>query len=216
MLTSIDTLFDTRLVMVDILNPNYIKENTDYHVRLRDNFGNMSYGIFKTFYDLRNKNLLKNCLHSNIYTVINQHFYMELNDIDVSNDYQDFKLYVNTYPYELTKAEEDMLLESIKPLLKISNFEFIHMKPIEITPKWVNKHVNTILLYDGLEWLSHVVTTKSFISDPIIDKLIIAPAIINGYLDRPINKEVLETIIKSLSVTTQLMFIDVKYFNPVL
>lgn len=213
-LINLDSLLDTRLPLVDILNPKYLEGDNNYDTRLRDNFGNISTMNFHTFYKNRNKGILRNSLPTNIHSIINQSFYLELNDLNVEDD-DDFKLYVNTYPYVLTSEEESLLLDSLLLLSKYKSIEFIHRSHSEVTPKWVNDHVDIVIMYDGLQWITKHTTNKSIVDDPLVSILLVCPSLVEGYLDKPINNELFESIAKGFEPIIQLMFVDVKYFNSI-
>lgn len=213
-LVDLDTLFDTRMVLVDILNPTYFASANNYDTRTRDNFNCLGGMIFHTFYKNRNKGILRNSLPSNIHSIINQSFYLELNDIDVNDD-DDFKLFINTYPYNLVEEEKSFLIESVKPLTKYKNIEIINFSHEELTPKWVNSNVKMVIMYDGLKWLNKHVAKKTIVNHPLVSILLVCPSIVEGYLPGTVDKKVFDSLVKGLEPIIQAMFVDIKYFNAI-
>jgi len=76
----------------------------------------------------------------------------------------DYKIVLNTYPYELSKAEVKEFFICLKSLLGVDHLTRIHSPISELTPEYISANYNRFMLYDFNEWLmlhgSNLVTQK--------------------------------------------------------
>ena len=71
--TDLDTLFDTRLAVASLLDPEGTAEvinNGKYQSRVKDNIGNICGSIIDVIYNNRNKNILQYSLPTKMFGLI--------------------------------------------------------------------------------------------------------------------------------------------------
>lgn len=217
-LLDLDTVFDTRLSLLYAISEDLaleVVESNQYTKRIRDNFGNISSDVFRSLYKRRNKNILKFALPTNIIELVNDLMVKYATD---ANNTELPKLYINTYPYRLAEDEKIVMINVLGNLFKNCTFELLYMDPVnELTPCWVNENVQTVIMYDGLNWLENHNRLFNLIEHPLIDKTLIVPALLTGYLDKniKITSKIFVEQAMSIKSLVKLLFTDVVYFNSI-
>lgn len=212
-----DELFDTRITMLSSINEDIASDifNKNYNLRTNDTFGYIPYSVFNTYYKTRNKNILLYSLPSFIYKIIDNitlDFYSDLKNKEV--DLQ--TLYVNTYPYSFNEDELNKFKETFKSYIKNVEVEFIEYSDYDLTPKVLeNLNIENIIKYNGIDWLEQQNRLLNVVDNPMVNKNLYVPAIINFKLGTKINKEVFNAIAKSLGVFINVYFTDIIYWNMI-
>lgn len=209
-----DALFDTRITMLSSINEEIAVDvfNKNYYLRTNDTFGNIPYSVFNTYYGIRNKGVLLYSLPTFIYKVIDNitlDFYSDLKNKEV--DLQ--TLYINTYPYDFNEEELEKFEHTFKSYIKNVNIEFISYSDTDLTPKVLDSYnINNIVKYNGVDWLEKQNRLLNIVDNPMVNKNLYVPAIINFKLGTKINKEVLDSISKSLGIFINVFFTDIVYW----
>lgn len=215
----LDVLLDTRLALLYAISEDVAVAEVNsgrYNKRIRDNFGNISASVFNHFYKKRNKVLLKYALPSNIFKLVNE---LLIGHISDSVTTKITKVYINTYPYDLQEDEKKIIIGVVDGLFKNCTFELISLNNITgLTPKWVSENVQTVIKYDGLEWLENHSKLFTLSSTPLIDKTLIVPAILSGPIPKgtKIDSGFFQATAISVKSLMGVMFTDIIYFNSVL
>jgi hypothetical protein len=215
----LDVVLDTRLALLYVINEELAVDEVNtgkYNKRYRDQFGNISANVFNMLYKQRNKILLKYALPSNMFKVVNE---LVIGHVTDSITTHMPKLYVNTYPYQLDEDEKTVVSGMIDGLFKNCTFELVYMDNIkDITPKWVRDNVQTIIKYDGLTWLENHSKLFNISSTPLLDKTLIVPAIVTGYISKnvKVDSKFFTTTAIGIKSLIKVLFTDVLYFNSII
>ncbi len=183
--TDIDSLFDTRIVMLGALTElgKYDIDMKDYLVRVRDNFGTLSSIIFNYYYERRTKSVLNNAEPTYVNTVIVDYF---SDALSVAKDNLDTKLYVNLYPYTLTEEENNLIQAILNKMFPSTNVVFINMPIKDITFKWASEYVNMMIFYQAAEWIenniSHIGVSDKPINSSIKEISVFGPLLLKGVM----------------------------------
>lgn len=216
-LIDIDSIMDTRLVMLYSINEELAIEifNSTYHLRTTDIFGNIPYNLFKGLHDLRNKAILNYAIPTNALSIVTS--ILATNVADIKNLDENYTIYLNTYPYKLNKVEEDNFTKTIEKIAPDADIEFLYLSKKELTPNIINeKEIYSIIMYDGAEWLEKQNRLLNIVDNPLLGKTLFIPAIVNERLPNlKINRNLFDTISKSLELIMTVIFVDVEYFSPI-
>lgn len=161
---SIDVLLDTRLTIINEINPDAtleILKNKTYFERQHDNWevltdGKISNAEYKEKYAARNKQtLMKSKLTG---------FCLYLKDFiaDAEEGYRTDPttgfptILINTYPYQLTENEQQAFIEAmeIQCCCVITDVRICHYSPAELTPIKIKSEYEFLFIYDLEEWKS--------------------------------------------------------------
>lgn len=158
LLIDLDALFDTRLGTL-ILN-NYddlvrIFVANKYHIRLDDGFNNMiDKDKFYENYAKRNKETLANSTLSLCIDIVKDFVATTLKTDPVNPIVFYPKIYINTYPYQLTKEETDNIILGIYSHLKCkAQVETVSLDPSMLTIDFINQNLSVIIMYEYNKWL---------------------------------------------------------------
>lgn len=216
----LDSMFDTRLALLYSMNRDIAQKcfmDKSYFKRKKDNFGPISYDIFMSLYRKRHKGLLQFAVPTNIISMLNEHYCSVYRDVKNYEDTTKPIVYLNTYPYELSITEQSNITLGLSKL--IPN---IHLLPIcvsnaELTPEWVNENIRTMFKYDGLDWLEYHIATLDAIKKPMIDVLLISPALSNGVVPSiQITKDTFNNMMFAASSIITLMLVDASEFSAMI
>ena len=214
--TDLDTLIDVRLGLLYLINRDLaikIVETGEYFTRLKDNLGEMSYDIFYSFYNKRNKLILYLSLFTNILERFIRHDCYE-KVTHISNGNGGFiKIYVNTYPYVLTNEEKDNLKLILLKVLYGGEVEFIYKNPKEVDPEWVYDHVKSMYMYNGLHWMNYHSSIGNLARNPLPNVMLMVPTLIETSIpSHLITKQYLLGIEEETKKFIMLTFADTIYF----
>lgn len=70
-------------------------------------------------------------------------------------DNVNFKVIINTYPYDFTNRELKELFITLKELLQFNQITRIHKHTKELTPQYLKESINKFIIYDFEEWLEY-------------------------------------------------------------
>jgi len=217
-LVDLDSLLDTRLPVVYALHePTAIKivKSGYYNKRVKDVFGNIPYSVFRDYYALRNKNILKLATPTPMIELIKEYCIEANTTMLVDNLGAIPKLTVNTYPYELEESEEDALLKLFYSELPAHmDVDIVHKNMDELSPKYVMSVCSTYINYDMLLWLEYHTGVGNITDGSLLGVSCISPMLANG--DKP-TKELKQDDFDSLRAMfgpfTTLIMMQVRLFS---
>lgn len=212
----LDSLFDTRLILAWIMDPRSVVpyvESGSYFVRVKDNMGNISADIFNTMYKERNKLLLRQALPTKLFIYLKDHYGELITDIvDVTGN--DIYIYVNVYPYDLTDIELENIRTFIVDYIPKSVIKFVNMSPYEVTPKWLNKHVGNIYMYNLLPWIEHYTSTTEIFTSNLLNSVCVGPAIANYNIpEHKIDRQFFEDLMTTFRLYSNVYLISAELFS---
>ena len=215
--TDLDSLFDTRLPIAYMLSPvetSYQVESGRYHNRNRDNIGNISADILKSFYRYRTKNILQMANPTPIFSLLMEQYGILRTKLETAEERDKLKIYVNTYPYVLSLEEQNVLLIKLCSIFETNNVELLHKSMSSLNDSWFYTNVGYIFMYNGLEWLEHETSSYSIMENPLVDKVLYIPAIVSGeVIDQKIDKSLFLKITETFILIIDINFVDTKYFS---
>lgn len=212
-----DALFDTRITLLSSINEDIAVKvfNNDYDRRTSDIFDIIPYSVFNTYYENRNKNILLYSLPTFIYKVletITLDFYSNLKNKEVELQ----TLYVNTFPYTFNQEELDRFKITFENYIKNVTVEFISHNDYDLTPAILDSYkIGNIVKYNGIDWLEQQNRLLNIVDNPMLNKNLYVPALINFKLNTKITKEIFKTISKSLGIFINVHFTDIIYWNMI-
>lgn len=170
-LTNLDTLFDTRLALMNIMFPKFVDrliESNQYTDRLKDVFTvdgvTLGYDTLLPFYRLRKKSILKysglTFIPYIIACEVNRHQHNSFN----GECFRPWNIHINTYPYVLNDDEKKNVSEIFFQYMEERpDIIFHYLKPSEVTPEFLNDHnIEVVIDYYGMEWLSSIMYESNY------------------------------------------------------
>lgn len=213
-LIDLDSILDVRLAILYSLYPNYIDTITaNYLKRKTDTFGNLPFTVFKAYYDKRNKHILNYGIPTNIFVILEEVLANHNEHIAFAGD--EVTLYINSYPYNLNNDEIKEFKVRIENEYKNVNIAFINYSMEDLTPEFIiNNKIYTIIMYHGLEWLNKQVGLLNIVKNPLLNRELIVPALVDNLAIDKANKKLFEELSKRMGTILTLQFVDARYFSP--
>lgn len=180
LLIDLDSLFDTRLGTLILNNYNdlvKIFNANKYHIRLDDSFNNLiDKDKFYESYSKRNKETLANSTLSLCIDIVKD-FVATTLKTDPTNPILFYpKVYINTYPYQLTNDEVDNIVLGIHSNLKgKANVEAVSLAPDMITIDYIQQNLSVMIMYEYNKWLDAQTEIGAFNSKACPDITLIGP-----------------------------------------
>lgn len=149
--TNLDSLFDTELAFLDLIDSRLSREYYTDEYDIDGNYLYMSYRNFMTLFKDRDKRILKLAKSTSVSDLIRN----IINDMDIKRKdgtYPTTKivLYINTYPYKLDDDEVKELHDFYKRyFLFVDDVEIIHKE--ELSKSFIDK-INVLIDRYGMSW----------------------------------------------------------------
>ena len=154
--TDMDTLYDTRLATLDLLDSSIAKMalKNDYLNRDEDKFPYVDRDIFKSLYETRDLEVLERAMPTKAIEIIREFIRIALKqNIDTPN-MGVVEVYVNVYPY---KVEKSVATEMCKALFHAFgsqvSIHMLNLRPELVTPKFFSETIAVAMMYDYDQWL---------------------------------------------------------------
>lgn len=193
MLVELDCLLDTRLAILFGLGENFAKRAIDngYYDRLIDDFPNVPFEEFVQLYKNREKNVLRNAMLTKVVFLMREFVMATTHQILTSPFHMKPAIIVNTYPYEFSNEEAEVLISVVVSMTSgMADVELVRMSPEQITPAYVKKHLSLVVMYEYPEWLELHAENENFKKVTCPEVTLIGPAL---FFKRPTKKELEET-----------------------
>lgn len=172
--TDLDSLLDTRFATLSLLFPNTAKqvyEDGSYLTRKHNVFCSngeiVNLNLIEPFYRKRKAKLLSMSMPTNLIFLIRNSIEEFTSSIDALNPSNNYKVFINIFPYELSIEDKVILESKFNAILSdLANIELIYKNPSEVDIHFLKKHnIIDIFLYDGLRWLNMNVTRNNMIKE---------------------------------------------------
>lgn len=160
----LDSLLDTRLATLARLNPlaasELVKRDSDYRQRDMDDWDRLTDGAvsneaFREAYAKRDKETLKLARPTNAVKLIHQISRALAEQAIFEPDVDRTKIAINTYPYDLSPQEEEMIVGAVMVYCSIAaEVVAVNYSLEELTPAKVKEEWDGVVLYDFDHWLS--------------------------------------------------------------
>ena len=149
--TNLDSLFDTELTFLDLIDSRLSREYLSNEYNIENSYLYISYDSFKELYKERDNRVLKLSKSTAVADLIRN----IVDDIDIKRKDGRFSptkivITINTYPYKLNEQEtNDMLTFYKKYFLFVEEINLIYKETL--SKAFVNK-LSVIIDRNGLEW----------------------------------------------------------------
>ena len=149
--TDLDTLYDTKITLLNMIDPRLIREYLSREYDILDHILYLSNKAFDKIYKDRDKRVLIGSKNSSIVDLIRR----IVSDIDTKNKTTTvipsvMTLVINTYPYKLDAEEKSIMREFMsRYILHLSDIDIIYKETID--SELMNK-INIMVKRDGLKW----------------------------------------------------------------
>lgn len=181
-LTSLDCIFDTRLGVLYQKDPDLVSKaiKGNYNDRIIDSFPGLRFNDFKKLYDARDKKVLIHAVKTPIVDMVRDFAFKSL-QMGISTPFDmNPKIYVNTYPYELTDQQVNNI---IKPLVMLTQgiveVKAIYLPVDDLTPNYLKtENVSIFTQYNFTEWLDTHSKTKTFLKDTCPQITMLSPTMV--------------------------------------
>lgn len=223
----LDCLFDTRLATLYSFGEDVMKNvlGETYYTREQDVFPGVDPEEFKRRYQSRTKAILKDAITTPMIEMIQEFTLETLHQIVNSPFHHLPKITLNTYPYELTEEECQVISEIIVSKTKgRADVECIHKSPAELTPVYVKQNFGIMVMYDYPVWLEHHSRTGDFTRVTCPEVTVLAPKLyFNGLPSsadmaqaKSINMTPFEAMETFVGPLVGLKLLPIEYFSLVL
>lgn len=163
--TDLDTLFDTELALLDLIDIRIVKEYYSREYNIPNSYLYLSNKVFRSLFKTRNKDLLFKSSATAIDDVI-RYFTSEMNLKRLNGSMIDtnIELVINTFPYKLNDNEVSEIIEFFNEhILHLDNISIIHVEHLDNT--YVNK-LQIMIMRHGLDWFYNRKTLEPTFSSP--------------------------------------------------
>lgn len=218
--TDLDTILDTRAVIAANLDPMSVIpfiESYKYIYRVKDNMGNISHDIFRSYYDRRDSSCLPHAPPTAILSFIKDQYSDIAHDIKNSKHEEELTLYLNIYPYKLTKEEIENVMNLVITQVPDISVQIIYMSWNMLTPIWVKEHVGSMFMYDLPYWIEYHMQNGNLTKTFLLNIMGVAPSLANNNtLGIKIDENYFKDFQKMLTYIMEYYPLAAKYFSGVL
>ena len=181
----LDSLYDTRLAILEAVDPAYASYmmTHGYFNRVVDKFEFIDDATYSLIWRTRSMNILKNAITTPMVKFIGRFLLDSIERRESSPFDADIKIYLNIWPYKMTKQQAEQLAQPVLNIIKDQEVELniINMKPSDITVKWCREHLAVMVMYDWGIWIDANFENgnKGFLENTIPDICVIVPELYN-------------------------------------
>lgn len=219
--TELDSIFDTRLPILTAISYPIAEEVVSsglYHNRIKDEFGPISADLFNAIYAKRKKMVLRYAGLTKIIYVVGKIYRDRITDIKNCEIRNSIKIFINTYPYDLSGSEQDELTKALCLEIGLVDIVFLKASNKQLTPAWIkDKGINSVIKYDLLPWIEYHMGKGNFEENSLANISLACPPLLDIYASpKQVNLDIYKAIKESLQLYANLEFIDTDYFCKVL
>lgn len=215
--TDVDTILDTRAPIAIRLDPKSVIpfiDNDSYIYRVRDNFGNISYDVFRSYYSRRDASILPHAAPTAILAFIKD-LHEEIRfDLKNKNLEEDIIIYVNLYPYMLDKEDINKIVDLVLTQVPGSTVEIIFETYETLTPDWIKDHVGYMFMYDLPYWIEYHMQNTNLTKTFLLNIMGVAPSLVNfNALGAKIDENYFKDFQKMMNYVMEYYPLAAKYFS---
>lgn len=178
LLVDLDSLFDTRLAILDILDPMLAAHalQNGYLEREDNNFKFCPLPLFNELYAKRDNEVLGRSMMTQVKTIVID-FIKDANTRYKSSKTQAYpSVYINVWPYKISEdAAGELLMPFHKAVGGKVHINLINMHPKDITPEVCKERFSHMIMYDFMEWLMLMGAGGHLQRNPMNEVTLIAP-----------------------------------------
>lgn len=193
----LDSIFDTRLAILDKIDPRYsiLVYEAGFPNRTEDAFPKISKELFKELFDKRDSELLSRSLMTNVFNMVKSHVKENIQRMSSTPGGNNLEIFVNIWPYNLSKEGAEII---IKPFYEIEkdrvNVHALNIDPKELSASWFGQKFSFIVMYDYMRWLSNILNDPATIKHRLPKTTLIAPKL---FLNETLNEREYQELLDS-------------------
>lgn len=152
--TDLDSLFDTRLASLELLDPRIAIAALEgnYRERLEDSFPFVDKEMFKKLYATRDKEVLAKAVPTHVISMITD--FVEGATGELAPLTKSVTIYVNVYPYKLSLKEASALIEPLEKATQgRADIQIVNYRPEKLTPQMCREKLSILMMYEYGDWL---------------------------------------------------------------
>lgn len=218
--TDLDTILDTRAVIATRLDPLSVIpfiESYKYIYRVKDNMGNISYDIFRSYYERRDVSVIPHASPTAILSFIKDQYADTALDIKNSKHEEDICLYLNIYPYKLEREDIEKIVNLVTTQVPDISVKIEYMNWETLTPAWIKEHVGCMFMYDLPYWIEYHMQNGNLTKTFLLNIMGVAPSLANNNtLGIKIDENYFKDFQKMLTYIMEYYPLAAKYFSGIL
>lgn len=193
----LDSLFDTRFAVLEQVDPVLALHNlkNGWNTRVQDVFEGIDKKLFDELYKTRDNSVLAMAPATQIIDAVKTWVTKALETINGSPNGDKVVIFVNVWPYNITKVHAREIGNSVHRLVgQTVDIRMINIDPEKICTKTAKAYFSAMFMYDWDYWLEANTKNASFEKQRIPDVTLYAPKV---YKQGEPSKEELAMIAKS-------------------
>ena len=151
----LDTILDTRLGTLFLIDESLVRgafTGQEYMGRVKDNFGWIGSKLFKKIYECRDQSVLQVSEVTPMVNMVNDYCVQAMSSDIMSGGKGDIKIYINTYPYELTEEFKEEMKDKMGDLFT-SVHEIVIVDGEHISGEWLQENIGMAVMYDPMSYV---------------------------------------------------------------
>lgn len=178
-LIGLDSLLDTRLVCVGMLNPEHVVPllTNGYRERMHNKlsllYSEIDDKAVESLFAERDMPMVKLARGTNIINLLAERISesQALNDTNPTS--RELTVILNTYPYSITKKEVLDFANELAKIFKTKKITRVHLPIEELTPRYLRENYSRYITHDLNEWIA--LHQSTLMEDPMPLFTIISP-----------------------------------------
>lgn len=165
LLIDLDSIFDTRLSILNSLGEETLKKAIDakYFDRERDEFPGVSFEDFQKLYQARNKTTLKETVITPMVFFVEQFVNKTLENITSSPFHMKPAIVINSYPYVLTPGEDAEIVNAVRAVVDgKADIGIVSLSPAQLTVKYIKEYYSVVVMYRYDVWIQAQANLNNF------------------------------------------------------
>lgn len=158
----LDALFDTRLGVVDIIDPKIAEQlvnHPDYVKRVCDDFSliipEWDNARYQQAYKERDTRVLKHSRLSNAIYLLKHDIDISFRELAKTPWIERVVIYLNVHPYRLTDVEKEHIYICLRDIIGYGvGLVIVDQDYKTLSYDYIEKHYSAMILYNLLEWIS--------------------------------------------------------------
>ena len=182
-IVGLDSLLDTRLACIHMLNHEHVEPllkngyRTRYHNKLSLLYDKISDSHVEELFSSRDLPMLKVSRATNLVNLLSDRILESSKLGEKSPLSREVHIVLNTYPYNLTNELVRIYVEEFARIFRTTKITRIHLPSKELTPEYLKKNFSRLIVHNLDEWTE--AQSENLKITPIPLFTVIAPGIIN-------------------------------------
>lgn len=193
----LDSLFDTRLAILDKIDRRYstLIYEAGFANRTEDAFPSIDKEQFKKLFDDRDNSVLAISLMTSVYNMIKDHVTESAKELHRTPGGREINVYINVWPYEFDKEGVEMILKPIYDMAENrASVHALNKDPKTIPTSFFGQKFAFLVMYDYMRWLSSILDDPKTMTFPMAKTTLIVPKL---FLAETYNEKEMEELLES-------------------